>query len=87
MVLAKNEIERLKISQAQQSKDLDSMNKMKEALMKDGIEKKKIDLENKKLETQVKLQQMSDKAAMGREQLKARTALKNKVVGESKSKK
>ena len=30
---------------------------------------------------------MSDKAAMEREQLKARTALKNKVVGESKSKK
>ena len=85
--MAKNEIERLKISQAQQSKDLDSMNKMKEAQMKDGIEKKKIDLENKKLETQVKLQQMSDKAAMEREQLKARTALKNKVVGESKSKK
>ena len=63
------------------------MNKMKEAQMKDGIEKKKIDLENKKLETQVKLQQMSDKAAMEREQLKALTALKNKVVGESKSKK
>ena len=32
------------------------MNKMKEAQMKDGIEKKRIDLENKKLETQVKLQ-------------------------------
>ena len=63
------------------------MNKMKEAQMKDGIEKKKIDLENKKLETQVKLQQMSDKAAMEREQLKSKTALKNKVVGESKSKK
>ena len=29
---------------------------------------------------------MSDKAAMEREQLKARTALKNKVVGENKSK-
>ena len=84
--MAKNEIERLKVSQDQQSKELDALNKRRETELKNDIEKKKIELENKKLETQVKLQQMSDKAAMERERLKAKTALKNKVVGESKSK-
>jgi hypothetical protein len=34
-----------------------------------------------------RLQKMKDDAAYKREQLKAKTALKNKVVGESKSKK
>ncbi|UVX35247.1 MAG: hypothetical protein [Bacteriophage sp.] len=35
---------------------------------------------------ETELQRMSDKAAMDREKLKAKTALRNKVVGESKSK-
>ena len=35
---------------------------------------------------ETELQRMSDKAAMDREKLKAQTALRNKVVGESKSK-
>ena len=46
--------------------------------LKATIEKEKIALENRKLQ---------EDAAYKREQLKAKTALKNKVVGESKSKK
>ena len=36
---------------------------------------------------ETELQRMSDNAAMEREKLKAKTALKNKVAGESKTKK
>lgn len=49
---------------------------------KASIEDKKIKLEEKKLRSQEKLQRIKDKAAMEREVLKARTALKNKTAGE-----
>ena len=55
--------------------------------LKATIEKEKIALENRKLQEAKRLQKMKDDAAYKREQLKAKTALKNKVVGESKSKK
>lgn len=55
--------------------------------LKVTIEKEKIALENRKLQEAKRLQKMKDDAAYKREQLKAKTALKNKVVGESKSKK
>ena len=55
--------------------------------LKATIEKEKIALENRKLQEARRLQKMKDDAAYKREQLKAKTALKNKVVGESKSKK
>lgn len=54
--------------------------------LKATIEKEKIALENRKLQEAKRLQKMKDDAAYKREQLKARTALKNKVPGEGKSK-
>jgi hypothetical protein len=38
------------------------------------------------MQHETELQRMADKAALEREKLKAKTALRNKVVGESKSK-
>lgn len=55
--------------------------------LKATIERERIALEKRKLEEAKKLQAQKDKAAMEREKLKAKTALKNKVVGEGKSKK
>lgn len=51
-------------------------------LMKKDIEEKKVALEKQKLQSQKELQKMKDDAALEREKLKAKTALKNKVVGE-----
>ncbi len=48
--------------------------------IKQSIEKQKIDLEKKKMDMQVKLQKIKDSAAMEREKLKSKTALKNKTV-------
>lgn len=72
----KKESEDRKIEQQKQSEKL-----------KATIEKEKLALERRKLEEARKLQTQKDKAALEREKLKARTALKNKVSGESKSKK
>jgi hypothetical protein len=46
------------------------------------IEAKKMELESKKMDFQINLQKQKDKAAMEREQLKARTVIKNKTTGE-----
>jgi hypothetical protein len=56
--------------------------KQREIESKKQIENKKIDLEKEKLKAQKELQKMKDKAAMDREQLKAKTAIRNKVSGE-----
>lgn len=67
---------------------LELNNKRRETEMKREIENKKIQLEKDRMEHEMKLQAAKDKAAMERERLKAKTAIKNKVVGErSKSKK
>lgn len=71
----KARIENRKIEQAKQAEQL-----------KATIEREKLALEKKKLEEAKKLQAQKDKAAMDREKLKAKTALKNKVVGEGKTK-
>ena len=71
----KARIENRKIEQAKQAEQL-----------KATIEREKLALEKKKLEEAKKLQSQKDKAAMDREKLKAKTALKNKVVGEGKTK-
>lgn len=55
--------------------------------LKASIEKEKLALEKQKLNEAMKLQKQKDKAALEREKLKAKTALKNKVVGEGKTKK
>lgn len=56
--------------------------KLREQQMKKEIEDKKIQLEKEKLTAAERLQKQKDSAALEREKLKARTAMKNKVVGE-----
>ena len=64
------------------SKQFEFNTKIREQKMKKEIEDKKIELEKQKLEAQKQLQKQKDNAALERERLKARTALKNKTVGE-----
>lgn len=68
------------------SKQFEFNAKMRESENKKEIENKKIELERERMKHETELQRMSDKAAMQREQLKARTALRNKVVGENRTK-
>lgn len=56
--------------------------KLREQQMKKDIEDKKIQLEKEKMTAAERLQKQKDSAALEREKLKARTAMKNKVVGE-----
>jgi len=58
--------------------------KEKEIDTKEKLERSKLNLEKQKLEAQERIQKQKDKAPLEREQLKARTALKNKVPGERK---
>ena len=50
--------------------------------LKKEIEDKKNQLERERMDHEMKLQAAKDKAAMERERLKAKTAIKNKVTGE-----
>ena len=77
--IGKQALEQQKINSDIATKQLELNNKRRE------IEQKR-EAENKKIQLETELQRMSDKAAMDREKLKAKTALRNKVVGESKSK-
>jgi hypothetical protein len=47
-----------------------------------NLEKQKLGMEKDRMAHETKLQQLKDKAAMSREELKAKTVLKNKTVGE-----
>ena len=60
----------------------DAYSKRYESKQKKEIEDAKIQLEKDKMKHESQLQAQKDKAAMEREQLKAKTALKNKVTGE-----
>lgn len=84
MEIGKQAIDRLKVDADIAQKQLDSRNKSREIETKKEIENKKIQLEKDRMKHELELQKLSDKAAMEREQLKARTALKNKTSGESK---
>ena len=64
------------------SKQFEFNAKLREQQMKKDIEEKKVALEKQKLQSQKELQKMKDAAAMEREKLKAKTAIRNKVVGE-----
>lgn len=64
------------------AKQMEINAKMKDSENKKQIENKKMQLERDRMKHETELQKMSDKAAMEREKLKARTALKNKVSGE-----
>ena len=73
--LGKQALEQQKINQ-------EAYNKRYEAKQKREIEDQKIQLEKDKMKHETKLQKAKDDAAYEREKLKARTALKNKTVGE-----
>lgn len=60
----------------------DAYSKRYESKQKREIEDAKIQLEKDKMKHESQLQAQKDKAAMEREQLKAKTAIRNKVVGE-----
>lgn len=60
----------------------DAYSKRYESKQKREIEDAKIQLEKDKMKHESQLQAQKDKAAIEREQLKAKTALKNKVAGE-----
>jgi hypothetical protein len=57
----------------------DEYTKRYEARQKKEIEDKKIDLERDRMKHEMELQKQKDDAAMERERIKARTALKNKT--------
>lgn len=73
--LGKQAIEQQKINQ-------EAYNRRYEAKQKREIEDQKIQLEKDKMKHETELQKAKDDAAYEREKLKARTALKNKVVGQ-----
>ena len=62
--------------------DSEAYTKRYEARQKKEIEDKKISLAKEQMKHESELQKQKDDAAMQREELKAKTALKNKVVGE-----
>ena len=84
--IGKQALEQQKIYSDIATKQLELNNKRREIEQKREAENKKIQLEKDRMKHETELQRMSDKAAMDREKLKAKTALRNKVVGESKSK-
>lgn len=73
--IGKQALEQHKINQ-------EAYNKRYEAKQKREIEDQKIQLEKDKMKHETELQKAKDEAAYEREKLKARTALKNKVVGQ-----
>lgn len=73
--IAKNATTEMKIRADQYTKDY-------EIKQKREIEDQKIKLAKEQMQHESKLQKQKDDAAMEREQLKARTVLKNKVTGE-----
>lgn len=73
--IGKQAIEQQKINQ-------EAYNKRYEVKQKREIEDQKIQLEKDKMKHETELQKAKDDAAYEREKLKARTALKNKTVGE-----
>ena len=60
----------------------DEYTKRYEARQKKEIEDKKIDLEKQRMKHEMELQKQKDDAALERERVKARAAIRNKVAGE-----
>lgn len=80
--IGKQAIEQQKVNSDIASKQFEFNNKKREMEMKREIENKKIELEKQKMKQEMELQKQKDKEAYKREQLKAKTARANKVVGE-----
>lgn len=73
--IGKQAIEQQKVNQ-------EAYNKRYEAKQKREIEDQKVQLEKDKMKHEIELQKQKDDAAYEREKLKAKTAIRNKVVGE-----
>lgn len=81
--IGKQALEQQKINSDIATKQLELNNKGREIEQKREAENKKIQLEKDRMKHETELQRMSDKAAMDREKLKAKTALKNKTNAEA----
>ena len=81
--IGKQALEQQKINSDAAAKQLELNNKRRETEMKREIENKKIELEKQKMKQEIELQKMKDEEAYKREQLKARTALRNKTNAEA----
>ena len=75
MEIAKDATQQMKVREEQYTKKY-------EIDQKRNIEEQKLSIEKEKMTHETQLQAAKDKAAMEREQLKAKTAIKNKVVGQ-----
>ena len=80
--IGKQALEQQKINSDIATKQLELNNKRREIEQKREAGNKKIQLEKDRMKHETELQRMSDKAAMDREKLKAKTAIRNKVTGE-----
>lgn len=80
--IGRQALEERKQASEEASKQFEFNNKIREQKMKKEIEDKKVALEKERMKHEEKLQKMSDDAAMEREKLKAKTAIRNKVSGE-----
>ncbi len=81
--IGKQALEQQKINSDIATKQLELNNKRREIEQKREAENKMIQLEKDRMKHETELQRMSDKAAMDREKLKAKTALKNKTNAEA----
>ncbi len=83
MEIAAQALAERKQASEEASKQFEFNAKLREQQMKKDIEEKKVALEKQKLQSQKELQKMKDDAALEREKLKAKTALKNKTNAEA----
>lgn len=81
--IGKQAIEQQKVNSDIASNQFEFNNKKREMEMKREIENKKIELEKQKMKQEMELQKQKDAEAYKREQLKAKTALKNKTNAEA----
>lgn len=83
MEIAAQALEERKQASEEASKQFEFNAKMREQQLKKEIEDKKIELEKQKLQVQKDIQKQKDDAALEREKIKARTALRNKTNAEA----
>lgn len=83
MEIAAQALAERKQASEEASKQFEFNAKLREQQIKKDIEEKKVALEKQKLQSQKELQKMKDDAALEREKLKAKTALKNKTNAEA----
>ena len=83
MEIAAQALEERKQASEEASKQFEFNAKMREQQLKKEIEDKKIELEKQKLQAQKDIQKQKDDAALERERIKARTALRNKTNAEA----